>query len=210
MNILKTLLWAFSVTVILQSCYPGGPQYVEDYDVTYARQNPNYKFEDNKDKITYVMPDTIVDITDPDEVNDPPEIPESTERMILDQVRMRMGDYGYTLLDDSEVDNADYVVLCQRLVTDNYVTYFWGGWGCWYPGWCWGGYYPPVSTTYNYRTGTLYVTMGAMELSTPDTLEIIWDAGVNGLLGTSTSVTQARINDGINNMFDLSPYLNKN
>ena len=161
------------------------------------------------------MPNEVKDISNPDEKIDP--IDPSTQAQILSQVESNMTGYGYTRLDDSKVDSADYIVFCQRLISNNWVTYYWGGWGGYYPGWGypgggWGGYYPPSSSTYNYQTGTLYVTI--IDVASSDTtnnkINFVWDAGVNGLTSGSTYNIQTRVNNGINKMFELSPYLKKN
>ena len=208
MKIIKTIGLLMGMAALATACYPGGPSYTEDYDVVFATPATDYDFT-NKAQNTYVMPDTIVDLTDPDEVKDPPKIPESTQNVIISQVETNLANFGYTQLADSEVHNADYIFLCQRIVSNNYVTYYWGGY---YPGWGWGGYYPPSYSTYNYQTGTLYVTM--IDVATSDTvtdkINFIWDAGVNGLLGTTTFATQERITLGIDRMFLISTYLKKN
>lgn len=217
MNKIKTLVWFASLVLLMQACYPGGPSYVEDYDIVHASKVDDsvYDFaaDSNKAKVTYVLPDTIIDITDPDEVKDPPKISSQTRKLIIDQVEFHMANYGYTQNDTSEWAQSDYIVLCQRLITENYITYFWGGWGGYYPGWGW-GYYPPYwgSSTYNYQTGTLFITM--IDVAASDTVKQeffpVWDAGVNGLLGTTTATTNARIESGISTAFSLSTYLKKN
>ena len=214
MIIIKRASALLSIALLMYGCYPGGAQYVEDYDMTFAtRVNPQYDWS-NQQQNTYVMPEQVVDISDPDDNFDP--INPATEAQILSRVKMNMQQYGYTQLPDDSVNSADYIVLCQRLLTTNWVTYFWGGWGGYYPGWgcpgCWGGWYPPSSTTVSYQTGTLYVTM--IDVATSDTtqerINFIWDAGINGLTSGSTSNIQSRLNNGIDKMFEISPYVKKN
>ena len=46
--------------LLLWGCYPGGPDYVEELDVSLTKHNPEYDFAS---KATYAMPDKIVKIT---------------------------------------------------------------------------------------------------------------------------------------------------
>src|SRR5688572_33104846 len=63
---MKRLLLMAALPVVLLSCYPAGPEYVEDVDVTYTTFNKDFDFQTRQ---TYAMPDKIVvdvDIEDGD------------------------------------------------------------------------------------------------------------------------------------------------
>ncbi len=205
MRKIKTLFILAFTGLILQACYPGGPEFVEDYDMVFATKTDNYNYTKNK---TYVMPDTIIDVSDPDDPTTPPSAGVSPT-VVLNQVAANMKNFGYTRVatDTADASNADVVVLVQRLLSNNFVSY-WNPWyPCYYCGW-----YPPSYTTYNYQTGTLYVTMIDVAQSDTTTGEIkfIWDAGVNGLLNGSTGNIQNRAVNGVDQMFKQSPYLKVN
>ena len=55
--IMKRLLLIAAMPVVLLSCYPAGPEYVEDVDVTYTTYDEKFDFQS---KGTYAMPDQIV------------------------------------------------------------------------------------------------------------------------------------------------------
>ena len=208
----KNYLVALGAFAMMASCYPGGPSYVEDYDITFATKTNDADFS-NKSENSYVLPDSIIDITDPDQVGSIPEINPAFEAKILSKVRDNMANYGYDERPDNHRDTVDYAVFVQRLISNNWVTYYWGGggWCGWYPYYC-GGYYPPTGSIYNYQTGTLYVTM--IDINKSDTAAgvpyFVWDAGINGLLSSTQSNTETRALNGVDKMFELSPYLNKN
>ena len=204
MRKLKSLFILAFAGLALQACYPGGPEYVEDYDMIFATNADNYDYSKNK---TYVMPDTIVDISDPDDPNTPPSSGVSP-RVVLEEIAQNMTKYGYTRLHVDSVFSADVVVVAQRLLTNN-TAYVWNPWyPCYYCGW-----YPPSYSSYNYQTGTLYVTM--IDVAESDTAhsgltKYVWDAGINGLLNGSTSNIQRRTTEGVDQMFTQSPYLKVN
>ncbi len=54
---MKRLLLIAAMPVVLLSCYPAGPEYVEDVDVTYTTYDQKFDFQS---KGTYAMPDQIV------------------------------------------------------------------------------------------------------------------------------------------------------
>ena len=212
MKNLKKYLVAFVAVALMASCYPGGPSYVEDYDITFASKSDGADFS-NKLQNTYVLPDSIIDITDPDNPGNHEDMNPATEQQVLSHINARLTEYGYTKEPDSHRDNVDYAVFATRLTNDNWVTYYWGGggWCGWYPYWC-GGYYPPTTSSYNYETGTLHIMMVDMNTSdsTTGVIDVVWEGGINGLLtGSQTNITN-RLSNGVDKMFEMSPYLNKN
>lgn len=198
---------AFGAIALMASCYPGGPSYIEDYDITFATKADDADFSDKSANV-FFMPNEIFDIGDTNQNVDP--VNPIFAAKVLARIEAQMAEYGYTRVADTSM-GENYGVAVQRLISDNWVTYYWGGGGyCgWYPYWC-GGYYPPTGSTYNYQTGTLYVTMIDLDNSTPTLPFFVWDAGINGLLSSTQSNTEARALNGINKMFELSPYLKKN
>jgi hypothetical protein len=207
-----------AMAVALYSCYPGGATDVTDFDlvVTAFDENFNYKAQQ-----TYAMPPRVILDGDSTQTIDP-----TTETLILQTVADNMAKLGYTRIwnpDSIPPDSIpDVVVLCRASSRDfaAWASYpWWGSWGWygwgyypgWGPGWGWG--YPPTGgTLYNYTVGTVLVDMGKGIPDSPadSTFEGIWGAGLNGLLSSSLSADQQRVEDGINQAFKQSPYLDTN
>ncbi len=205
----KTSLYIFVLSFSMAACYPGGPEYIEDYDAVYTQQiDLNFDWDD-KTKNVYFMPDTVMDLSDPD--SDPSPI--TSPAHILGQVALQMNSYGFTReTDTAKALNSDFIVLVSRARSNNYVTTWWGGWGGWY-GWGWGGccYYPPTTVS-NYRTGSLLVEIiNTAELdSTNKVIPFLWQGAGEGLFEGTNSSIQNRGDKAISQMFLQSPYLNRN
>jgi len=201
---IRTLFILTFAGLALHSCYPGGPEYVEDYDMVFATKAENYNYAKNK---TYVMPDTIIDISDPDDPTTPPSSG-IKPGLVLNEVVKNMNAYGYTRKHVDSVFSSDVVVVVQRLLSNN-TAYVWNPWyPCYYCGW-----YPPSYSAYNYQTGTLYITM--IDVAESDTAangvtKYIWDAGINGLLNGSSQNIEKRTTQGVDQMFKQSEYLKVN
>ena len=87
----------------------------------------------------------------------------------------------------------------------------WGvtAWPCnpWWPTyWCW---YPPVSASYRYTTGTLMVDMISRKDADPteERIPIYWEGSQTGVLNDSPENVSNRVVAGIDQMFAQSPYL---
>ncbi|MCF8366254.1 MAG: DUF4136 domain-containing protein, partial [Bacteroidales bacterium] len=79
----------------------------------------------------------------------------------------------------------------------------------------WGWYYPPYwggSYVTSYTVGTLIINMHDVRNATTvtDSIPTIWNCAINGLLGSSTSTTQNRLDYNINQGFKQSSYLQTN
>jgi hypothetical protein len=197
------------LAALMASCYPGGPEFVEDYDVVYTF-NLNQDVSGDPSKTVYFLPDTIVDLSDPE--SSPP--PKGNEAQILNEIRIKMAEQGYVEeTDTSKVFETDFIVLCSVTRSNNYYYTWWGGWSGW-PGWGWGGccYYPPVTTVSNYRTGSLLLQFVDTENVEEDeeVIPIVWQGTLDGLFEGSSSNITNRAKKGIDQMFEQSPYLKRN
>ena len=208
-SILKISAVIVGLAAFMASCYPGGPEFIEEYDVVYTFDlDPDVAGDPSK--TVYFLPDTIVDISDPD--NSPP--PKGNADEVLNEIRLKMADLGYTQETDiNKLDSTDFIVLCSVARTNNYYYTWWGGWGGW-PGWGWGGccYYPPVTTVSNYRTGSLLLQFVDTENVDEDEEEIpvVWQGTLEGLYEGSSGNITARARKGIDQMFKQSDYLKRN
>ena len=196
----KAFFVILGAAIILASCYPQGPEYYEDLDLVYTNYESSFDFVS---KGTYSMPNKIVKITgNLVQGEDPEFVKEPYNTQILQRIETNMTALGWTKVANPE--DAD-VVLFPATWT-NTTVYYWYDYWCWYYpyycGWGWGWYYPSVSS---YTTGTLVITMVADgdEYVEPSR---VWTSAVNGLL--SGAMNTNRLNNGIDQAFKQSPYLN--
>ena len=190
---------------LLYSCYPDYGLSVTDYDtvITLFDENANFK------QPQYAMPDTVVHLVDEGTSED--NIDRSKDQLILSTVADNMQALGYerVAVDTSAVPPA-FAILVGVTTAENYTTVYYPGYGYW-GGWgWWGGYpgygYPGGSVTYNYQTGTIFLTMIEPGRVNPDdqTFASVWLARMNGVLSSSVN-TNSRITQRINDAFNQSP-----
>ena len=208
-KLLKYLYFLFilGVSLSIWSCYPSsGLESISDYDVVVTVYDKEANFGSIR---TYFMGDSIYHLIPEDEKD---EISRDFDEQILSDVERNMAGLGYTRV-DSTAENPPNVALVLSVATSTYQgwTYWpgWGypGWGWGYPGWGWG--YPGYWTGYTYSTGTIFIQMA--NPNQPDqadqTIPLLWNATLNGLLESSKSGTRARITEMIDRSFSQSPYL---
>lgn len=210
---------AFVFVLALGACYPGDISSVEETDVVITIRGDG----DFSAFSTYAMPDTVVDVcenADDPECDNALEVDHSYDSQILGQVAARMQGYGYQRIPIAEIDPTDLpdVILIVSVSaterTSATVWYPWWGWGGWWPGWGpgWGPGYPAVSVT-RWNQGTLQITMIDPEDTDPDReiFNVQWDATLSGVLSKSNNpIDTNRIDRGIQQAFDQSPYLDTN
>jgi len=177
--------------LFLQGCYPGDPLSPADTDVVTTFYE---KGTDFSSKSTYTLADSVVYITGDGEFENRLG---AIDRQILERIEQNMEDAGYEL--DQNPQNAD-VAVAVAITSTTWVS---GGcypyWGWWYPypGWC----YPYA---YSWSTGSIIILMSEEVSGEAD---VVWFAGINGIIEGSSSSTSSRINNNIDQAFDQSPYL---
>ena len=194
----KRNLIYLGIILLLGSCYPEGPEYYEDLDLVYTNYDEEYNFVS---KGTYSIPDKIVKISGILAGGDDPEfVKEPMATQMLLKMEANMTALGWVKTDDP----ADADVVLFPAVWTNTTVYYWYDYWCWYyPYYCgWGWGYPSVSS---YTTGTLVMTLVA---DGPEYIEPsrVWSGVINGLLSGAYNTT--RVNNGIDQAFEQSPYLN--
>ncbi|HMG94104.1 MAG TPA: DUF4136 domain-containing protein [Chryseolinea sp.] len=204
---MKRLLLMAVIPVVLLSCYPAGPEYVEDLDVTYTTYNQDFDFQSRQ---TYAMPDKIVvdvDIEDGDTtwiyMKDIFATP------ILAAIDDNLESRGWTKVDISDEPNV--VVTPGALSSTTYFYSYWYDW--WYGGYYggWGWYYPPSYTISSYTTGSMIITMSDPNVDNDSPInqsQTAWVAVANGLLTDAYDIS--RVTDAIDEAFEQSPYLKLN
>jgi hypothetical protein len=174
---------------------------VQDYDVVTTLYDPNYDF--TKDK-TYSMPDSIFHIADEGEDD---ELTRKYDSYILDQVDSQMKLRGFRKITDPTVELPDVVVILRAVSKTNYQaysSYYYGGyWGGWYYPW-YGG-----TVVYSYSTGSLLIDMlDADNINIEEEIyPTAWIAGINGLLGDTSTGVKTRLSTSIGQAFVQSPYI---
>jgi len=205
---MNSKIYSLATVVLLTmlfGCYPGGAEYVDEYDVTYTNYDPNYNFVS---KGTYSLPDKIVKVTG--DLAKPPEyIKDIYAGPILAQIDANMQALGWAKVDVNSNPDVHLLPAAWSSTTIIYGGY-WGGYYCWYyPYYCGGGWYYPYTPVTTYTTGTLVMTMVDPNAeSTDGSKRLAWTGAINGLL--SGSYDAGRVNRGIDQAFSQSPYLKTN
>jgi hypothetical protein len=188
------ILLSIGLGVVQLSCYPGDEITSSDTDVVITFYDPGANFSDK----IFAMPDTIIHVSDSENGSD--NVTRLYDQQILNRIKQNLEDYGYTEVADPA--QADVVIITVATTT----TY--AGSGCYYSYWdYWYGYpgycYP---VAYSYTTGTVIFAM--VTADNTEGTDAMWVASLNGLVSESSSVSiSTRINEGIDQAFDQSPYL---
>jgi hypothetical protein len=215
---IRFLILMLSISAGIYGCYPGGPEYTSDFSLVVTDYEQDFNFGA---QVTYYMPDTVNFSTNQDIDED---VVLGFEELILNEIASNMSSRGYTRVDSTATEAPDMLVTVQVLAIKNTGVGWVPGpgwwWGYYPPGWGWGGwgggwYYPPYYPVgYSYSTGTVIIN-----LADPDDeivedgeikLPIKWFAGLDGLLSSTTSTNAQRVQAGINQAFNQSPYLQSN
>ncbi len=193
---------AIGIMGLLWSCYPKGPEYVEEYDLTLTSYDATFDF---KSRGTYSLPDRVVKVDgDPnsnDYIGDIYGIP------ILKAIDDNMKANGWTKVAVNA--NPDIEVLPAAWSTTNIISGgYWGNYWCWYnPYYCaGGGWWYPYPSYSSYTTGTLIITItDPKSISIDGSKKLAWTATMNGLLGYTSDIN--RVTTAIGQSFSQSPYL---
>lgn len=193
----------FSMSALMWGCYPGGPEYYDEYDIVYTNYDKDFSFS-GKNK--YAIPDSVVKVTGNAAVGKPIEYVNATyNNIILDRIKANMSALGYTLVTDTA--QADLIIFPAVLAV-SYSTYYYDYWsyyyGYYYP---YGGYYGyPVEVTYN--VGSLLMDMiSKNDVNPANKSRFVWTGVVNGLAEGSTADFTSRIKKTIDQAFTQSQYL---
>jgi hypothetical protein len=171
---------------------------------------------------TFAMPDTVVHFAPA--TGTALAVPRTFDQTILDRVRNDFLVRGYVEVTRADSIQPDFVVLVGATATENraaFVSYPWyDSWG-FYTGWGWYGpgfddswtiVYPwaPYVTVTSYPRGTLLVelipTLSVNPLN--QSVNAAWAGVATAVL--NNQVTAAGLNAAIDQMFNLSPYLQAN
>jgi hypothetical protein len=205
---MKKLILIAVLPAIMLSCYPAGPEYVEDLDVTYTTFDEKFDFQSRS---TYAMPDKIVvDIEIEDGDTTFVYMKDAFASQILGVIDDNLQARGWTKVDIS--DQPDVLVTPAGMKSTTYFYSYWYDW--WYGGWYggyWGWYYPPYYTVSSYTTGSMIITMSDPNVDDDSPINqstAAWIMAANGLFTGYYDIS--RVTKAINEAFEQSPYLQLN
>jgi len=227
MKHLNLLLIALGIT-FLSSCYPYDSVYIDELDATITTYDTTVTDWSVYKK--YVIRDSVILIHN-DWVSDS-QVAEwyaagGSSDAIRDMVIAKLNSQGYQKVDD--LQDADIAINISMFAVE-YTTYYYPGWWWGYPGYWppyWGPYYKsdanadyyypwyPYYPSYTYYTsyeGLLLVEMidASTIIDDPEEnpeIRFIWEAGVQGSLTSDNSYNKERIQRGLDEAFEQSPYL---
>jgi len=213
----------FVLLLLFNACTPEYSATVDELDLAITTYDRDQNFSE---LTTFYLQDTIIYISD-DEITIQRE-ENSTEELIISQVRKNLLDLGWEEISDTSASGvqADVAILITVLQTDiNYYYTYWWDWYYWYPwDWWYPGYpgypwYPsyPSYPSYGYTVGSLIIDMLKMKDVVLPPVEnnpsvrppIVWSGIVNGILAGSEQNIQNRLNNQINQVFVQSEELHK-
>ena len=197
---------AFSVAICLGACRPGHYDFYDQTDVILTVPEPGRSFDGIG---TYGLWAEVIDLSN--EAQDPIEIDhDRVDPVLLDAVERNMDALGWTQVADPTTDDPDVVAVIGVVAQENwylYQGYYW--YDYWY--WYYPGYYPPVYAV-SYPSGSAIVALVKPDEAVIDdegdaNAPVIWVAGVWGQLSNSAPDNLRRVEEGIDQAFEQSPYL---
>lgn len=220
------LLFALGFT----SCLKDESVPIENYDTVVTEYDADFNFDSKK---YFIMPDSVMIITDSENYEKSKE-ELALDASVLDEIETQMEQAGYVKLavadtaESNKMDQAVIVVASRATVTYvdyyydyyNYGSNYWSwyyGFDYYFPGYYWDYYYPwgyPINYAYTYSVGTVIIEM--VDPAEPYRVDdnngevvypVRWLAVINGLAEMSYENTEERVTNGIEEAFDLSPYL---
>ncbi|MCF8714128.1 DUF4136 domain-containing protein [Joostella atrarenae] len=180
---------------------------ISDYDQVITKNTETYWNTENPS--TYYLVDEIRWIEDPNGIgNSNPNITRDFDAAILSSIETNMASLGYTKVSSIDDSNLPDLIIAAQAVATTYadVDIIWDGWYDWwgyydpfYPG----GWYPVY---YEWTEGTILIEMGdATTLNEEDKeIDIVWGAGINGLVRGDQSGNINFIQDRVDEAFDQS------
>jgi hypothetical protein len=202
-----------AVAALLGSCTPEtGLQTAEDYDVVVTLYDKEADYGSIR---TYLMPDSIVHIDDPQNPGEP--LTREYDELILERVEYNLQAIGYRKETDPEENDPDIIVMVSATTAQWTALNYswlprWGWWGQW-PGatgdWYFQSPYYSGGSVYSFSTGTLLVDMGDIRDNDgdPEDMDGIWTAAMSGVVTGESAEAPQRLVDFIDRAFNQSPYL---
>lgn len=196
----------------LAGCYPVEPGSLATPDAIITNYDAAYPFHEAH---TYLLPDTIVGLPDPDHAENNIVANHAYDSLLLAQIAAHLDALGFERVYDTAVTRPDIGILLNTSAMfywENYENDWHADWG-WYPLWpaayaSGSGYQYPWPFSVDLTTGSLLVRM--IDLKADSSLptrpvKVIWMGAVDGL--TQGKNIPERIQNSIQQLFDQSPCL---
>ena len=189
----------FSSLVLLQACFPNGPEDIEEFDIVGTFYDENVNFSSYK---TYAMPDSIAHI-------DNGGVQGSTSRdydaLVLSQVAANMNAVGYTRVDDPDQADMIITVAISKSGYDLGNNYDYGEY--YGPSYDYGSGEYAGGSEYDLETGTVIMNLSDHNQDGGSDTKAMWLGLINGIAEQSYTNTSRRLIELINRSFAQSPYL---
>jgi hypothetical protein len=198
------------------SCYPSSPTDAEEFDVvvTFYDQETDFTAV-----TTFSMPDSIATIEIAGSENIEPS--HAFDEEILAQIRDNLVARGYQYEPNPDQNTPDFVVLVGSAAATEYDPYASQPWFSYWSWWLddsipnvnvsWGIDYTwySGSVVYSYDVGSLLIFAIHSDDFDQDDVRPMWFGTMNGILTGADVTVFNRVADGIDKMFEQSPYFSK-
>ncbi|MEL4308524.1 DUF4136 domain-containing protein [Joostella sp. CR20] len=180
---------------------------ISDYDIVKTEYSRDYWETENP--TTYYLVNNVRWIeTDGGEGNSNPDLTRNYDQTILNSIDENMAELGYTKVTQLDEENLPDLIIAAQALATTYadIDFIWDGWYDWwgyydpyYPG----GYYPVY---YEWIEGTLFIEMASTSSIDVENeqIDIVWGAGINGLVRGSQSANIDFIEDRVEDAFEQS------
>ncbi|WP_103070154.1 DUF4136 domain-containing protein [Aquimarina sediminis] len=209
-NLEKTFIY-ISFFLTLNACHNDDDTSIEDFDIVKTQHSQG--FWDNNSPTTYHLLDEVRWIEqDSGQGNINPTITRDYDQAILSSINKNMTSLGYTKVDSLDVNNLPDIIIRSNALATTYsqIDLIYNSWYNW-----WGFYDPYYPDSfypiyYEWNEGTIIIEMGdanSLDIQKKE-IDIVWIAGINGLVrGTQSGnidFIESRINDAFKQSFYLS------
>jgi hypothetical protein len=198
------------------SCYPNSPTDAEEFDivVTFYDQEADFTAY-----TTFGMPDSIATIEISGAENIEPS--HAFDEDIIGKIRDNLVARGYQYEPNPDQNTPDFVVLVGSAATTEYDPYAGQPWFSYWAWWLddnipnvnvsWGIDYTwySGSVVYSYDVGSLLIFVIDADDFDQEDVRPMWLGTMNGILTGADVTVFNRVADGIDKMFEQSPYFIK-
>ena len=195
--------------VSIWGCYPGGAEFINDYDLVFTNYDSSYSFA-NQPKYTMSNQIVLFDGTPP-----VPGLPTNNDYVkqfyantAISAIKNNMKNLGYTFVADTTL-NPDFILITGATSSTTVVYSDYGGYYGWYYPY---DYYYPYSYVTSYTSGSLIMNLLSSKadfINPINQTRSVWTGIVNGVLSGSSTNYTSRLNTSIDQAFTQSPYLHQ-
>ncbi len=209
---MKHLFFGALCLLLLCSCDKDEAN-IEDFDLVKTIQDEEYWSNSENAPKTYYLKKDVTWLEKDGVGNSNPIITRKYDTTIVASIEKNMEELGYTKISTIDDQNQpDLLIAVQALATSfNQVDFIWDSWYSWwdiydpfYP--LYPGAYPVY---YEWTEGTIIIEIGDYKSlnKEEESIDIVWVAGINGLVRSTQTGNMTFIEERINDAFKQSLYL---